>query len=137
MFSRINYANSLYCNLPNYRLNKLNMIIRSSVRIINNLNIYFHTLISKIRHNLKILYADKRSLLKSVLLVHNIIYSTHTSNLSIKYYFPHSSFRSVKSVKLNLPTYNYRLLLGRSFRITVPINCNLLPNKLRFISNVV
>ena len=85
------------------------MIIRSSVRIINNLNIYFHSSISKMRHNLKILDADKRSFLKSVLLVHNIIYSKHTSNIStlIKYYFPHSFLRSAKSVKLNLPKYNY------------------------------
>ena len=66
------------------------------------------------RHSLKILDADKRSFLKSVLLVHYISYSTHTSNLStlIKYYFPPSSFRSAKSVKLNLPKDNYRLLLG-------------------------
>ena len=48
VFSRIDYANSLYCNLPNYRLNKLNMIIRSSVRI---------------RHNLKILETDKSAFL--------------------------------------------------------------------------
>ena len=79
------------------------------------------------------------SFLKSVLLVHSIIYSTHTSNLStlIKYYFPTSSLRSAKSLKLNLPKYNYRLLLGRSFRITAPLNWNLLPNKLRCISNVI
>ena len=66
------------------------------------------------RHSFKILDADKKSFLKSVLLVHNIIYSTHTSNLStlIKYYFPPPSLRSAKSVKLNLPKYNYRLLLG-------------------------
>ena len=104
---RINYANSLYCNFSNYRLNKLNMTIRSFVRIINNLNIYFHAPISKIRHNLKILDADKRSFLNSVLLVHNIIYSNHTSNLStlIKYYFPPSSLRSAKSVKRNLLKY--------------------------------
>ena len=44
---RIDYANSLYCNLPNYRLNKLNMIICSSVIIINNLNIYFQAPIRK------------------------------------------------------------------------------------------
>ena len=121
---RIDYANSLYCNLPIHRLNKLNMIIRSSVRIINNLNIYFHAPISKMRHNLKILDADKRLFLKSVLLIHNIIYSTHTSNLStlIKYYFPPSSLRSAKSVKLNLPKYNYRIFLDRSFRITAPLN---------------
>ena len=140
MFSRIYYLNSLYCNLPNYRLSKLNMIIRSSVRIINNLNIYCHAPISKMRHNLKVLDAYKRSFLKYVLLVHNIIYSNHTSNIStlIKYYFPHSSsLRSAKSVKLNLPKYNYRLLLGRLFRITVPLNWNLLPNKLRCISKVI
>ena len=59
------------------------------------------------------------SFLKSVLLVHNIIYSNHTSNLStlIKYYFLPASLRSSKSVKLNLSKYNYRLLLGRYFRI--------------------
>ena len=124
VFSRIDYANAPYCNLPNYRLNKLNMIIRSSVRIINNLNIYFQTTIIKMRYNFKILDADKRSFLKSVVLVHNIIYSTHTSNLStlIKYYFPPSSLRSAKSVKLNLPKYKYRSLLVRSFRITAPLN---------------
>ena len=33
--------------------------------------------------------------------------------------------------------YNYRLLLGRSFRITALLNWNLLPNKLRCISNVI
>ena len=131
VFSRIDYANSLYCNLPNYRLNKLNMIIRLSVRIINNLNIYCHTPISKMRHNLKILEADKRLFLKSISLVHNIIYSNNTSNLStlIKYYFPPSSLRSTKAVKLNLPKYNYRLLLSRSFRINTHLNWNLLPNK--------
>ena len=75
VLSRIDYANSLYCNLPNYRLNKLNMIIRSSVRIINNLNIYFHASISKMSHNLEILDADD---------------------------FPLSSLRSAKSAKLNL-----------------------------------
>ena len=48
VFSRIDYAHSLYCNLPNYRLNKLNMIIRSSVRI---------------RHNLKLLDTDKSAFL--------------------------------------------------------------------------
>ena len=141
VFLRIDYANSLYRNLPNYSLYKLNMIIRSSVRIINNLNIYFHAPISKMRHNLKILDADKRSFLKSVLLVNDIIYSTYTSNLStlIKYYFPPSSLRSAKSVTLNLPTYNYRLLLGLllSFRITAPLNWYILPNKLRCISNVI
>ena len=86
------------------------------------------------RHNFKILDAYKRFFLKSVLLVHNIIYSTYTSNLStlIKYYFPPSFPRSAKSVKLNQPKYNYRLLLGRllPFRITAPPNWNLLPNKL-------
>ena len=139
VFLSIDYANYLYSNLPNYRINKLNMIIRSSVRIINNLNIYCHASISKIRHSLKILDAYKRSFLKSLLLVHNIIYSNHTSNLSrlIKYYFAHSSLRSAKSVKLNLPKYKYKLLLGRSFRITAPLNWNLLPNKLRCISNVI
>ena len=139
VLSCIDYANSLYCNLPNYRLKKLNIIIRSSVRIINNLNIYFHVPISKIRHNLKILDAYKRSFLKSVLLVHNIIYSTHTSNLSmlLNYYFPLSSLISANSLKLNLTKYNYRLLLGRSFRITSPLNWNLLPNKLRCISNFI
>ena len=78
MFSPIDYTNSLYFNLPNYRLNKL--------------NIYFHAPISKMQHNVKILDADKKSFLKSVLLVHNIIYSTRTSNLStlIKYYFPNT-----------------------------------------------
>ena len=112
------------------------MIIRSSVRIINNINIYCHSPISKMRHNLKILDTDKRSFLKSILLVHNIIYPNHTSNLPtlIKYEFLSSSLRSAKSVKLNLPKYNYRLLLSRSFR---PLNLNLLPNKLRCISNVI
>ena len=91
VFSRIDYANSLYCNLAKYRRNKLNIIIRSSVRIMNNLDIYFNTPIRKMLYNFKILDADKRSFLKSVLLVHNIIYSTHTSNIStlIKYYFRH------------------------------------------------
>ena len=59
VFSRIDYRNSLYGNLPNYRLDTLNIIIRSSVGIINNLNIYFHAQISKMRYNFKILYADK------------------------------------------------------------------------------
>ena len=75
------------------------MIIRSSVRIINNLNIYFHAPINKIRHSFKILDANKRSFLKSVVLVHTIIYSTDTSNLStlLKYYTPLSSLRSKSS----------------------------------------
>ena len=79
------------------------------------------------------------SFLKSVLLVNNIIYSNHTSNLStlIKYYFLPASHISSKSVRLNLSKYNYRLLLGRYFRITVPLNWNLLTNKLRCISNVI
>ena len=48
VFSRINNAYSLYCNLPNYRLNKLNMILRSSLRMLNNLNIYVHASVCKI-----------------------------------------------------------------------------------------
>ena len=94
--------------------NKINMIFYSSVRIINNLSIHCHTPISKMRQNLKILDAYKMSFLKYAIIVHNKMYSTHTSNIStlIKLYFSPSSLRFVKWVKLNLPKYNYRLLLG-------------------------
>ena len=76
------------------------MIIRSSVRIINNLNIYFHAPIIKMRHNFKMIDADKRSFLKYVLPVHDMISSTHAFNQSmlIKYYFPPLFHRSAKSV---------------------------------------
>ena len=47
-------------------------------------------------------------------------------------YFRHiSSLRSAKSVKLNLPKYNYETIMGRSFYVSAPTNWNKLPVKLR------
>ena len=74
-----------------------------------------------------------RSFLKSVSLVHNLIYSNTYNILSerISYYRPLSSLRSVKSVKLNLPKYNYETIMGRYFCVSEPTNWNKLTAKLR------
>ena len=86
-----------------------------------------------LQHKLQILSLKDRAFLKSVLLVHNLIYSNTSNILSerISYYRPLSSLRSAKSVKLNFPKYNYETIMGRSFCVSAPTNWNKLPTKLR------
>ena len=132
VFSRLDYVNSLYNRLPKCRTNKIDKIIRSSIRTIHNIKFNNHISISSLQHKLQILSLKDRAFLKSVSLVHNLIYSNTSNILSerISYYRPLSSLRSAKSVKLNLPKYNYETIMGRSFCVSAPTNWNKLPTKL-------
>ena len=102
-------------------------------RIIHNIKLNNHISISSLQHKLQILSLKDRAFLKSVSLVHNLIYSNTSNILSERtsYYRPLSSLRSAKSVKLNLPKYNYETIMGRSFCVSAPTNWNKLPTKLR------
>ena len=133
VFSRLDYVNSLYNRLPKCRTNKIDKIIRLSIRTIHNIKFNNHISISSLQHKLQILSSKDRAFLKSVSLVHNLIYSNTSNILSerISYYRPLSSLRYAKSVKLNLPKYNYETIMGRSFCMSAPTNWNKLPTKLR------
>ena len=49
----------------------------------------------------------------------------------ISYYSHISSLISAKTVKLNLPKYNYDTIMGRYFCVSAPTNWYKLPVKLR------
>ena len=72
VLSRLDYVNSLYNRLPKCRTDK---IIRSSIRTIHNIKFNDHISIISLQHKLQILSLKDRAFLKSVSLVHNLIYS--------------------------------------------------------------
>ena len=74
VFSRLDYVNSLYNRLPKCRTNTIYNIIRSSIRTIHNIKSNNHISISSLQHKLQILPLKDRAFLKSVSLVHNLIY---------------------------------------------------------------
>ena len=135
VFSCLDYVNSLYNRLTKFRFNKIDNIIRSSIRTIHNIKCNNHISISFLQHKLQILSLKDSSFITSVSLVHNLIYSNTYNILSerISYYRPLSSLRSAKSVKLNLPKYNYETIImvypymGISFCVSEPTNWNKLP----------
>ena len=133
VFTYIDYVNSQYNRLPKCMTNTVDKIIRSSICTIHNIKFYNHISISSLQNKLQLLSLKDRAFLKSVSLVHNIIYSNTYNILSemISYYRPLSSLRSAKSVKLNLPKYNYETIMVRSFYVSAPTNWNKLPEKLR------
>ena len=132
ILSYLDYVNSLYNILPKCRTNKIDNIIRSSIRTIHNIKFNNHISISSLQHKLQIL-SLKDSAFLSFSLVHNLIYSNTYNIISerISYYRTLSSLRSARSVKLNLPKYNYETIMGRSFCVSAPTNWNKLPAKLR------
>ena len=66
VFSRPDYVNSLYNRLPKCRTNKIDKIIRSSIRTIHNIKFNNHISISSLQHKLQILSLKDRAFLKSV-----------------------------------------------------------------------
>ena len=92
----------------------------------HNIKLNNHISISSLQHKLQILSLKDRAFLKSVSLVHNLIYSNTSNILSerISYYRSLSSLRSAKSVKINVPKYNYETIMGRSFCVSAPTNWN-------------
>ena len=134
VFSRLDYVNSLYNRLSKCRTNTIDKIIRSSIRTIHNIKFNNHISICSLQHKLQTLSLKDRAFLKFDSLVHKLIYSNTYNILSerISYYRPLSSLRSAKSVKLNLPKYNYETIMGRSFCVSAPTNWNKLPAKLRY-----
>ena len=124
IFARLDYVNSLYNRLPKCRTNKIDNIIKSSIRTIHNIKFNNHISIRPLQHKLQILSLKDRAFLKSVSFVHNLIYSNTYNILSerISYYRILSSLRSAKSVRLNLPKYNYETIMYRSFCVSASTN---------------
>ena len=66
VFSRLDYVNSLYNRLPKCRNNKIDNIIRSSIRTIHNIKCNNHISISSLQHKLQILSLKDRAFLKYI-----------------------------------------------------------------------
>ena len=133
--SRLDYVNSLYIYI--YILDYPNVVLTQCITILGHLS-YNHILISFLQHKLQIPSLKNREFLKSVSLDDNLfnIYLNTYNILSerISYYRPLSSLRPSKSVKINVPKYNYETIMSRSFSESEPTNCspwNTLSAKLR------
>ena len=124
--------------LIHYIIDYPNVGLIKLIKLLDHLFVLFIILnsitisISSLQHKLQILSLKDRAFLKSISLFHNHIYSNTSNILSerISYYRPLSSLRSAKSVKINLPKYNYDNIMGRSFCVSAPTNWNKLLTKL-------
>ena len=74
VLSRIEYCNSLYQGLPLYSTNRINRVIRSSVRLLFRIKLFDHSCTSEKLYGMKWLSAKQRSIYKIIVIVYKCIY---------------------------------------------------------------
>jgi len=131
VYSKLDYCNSLFLNLPRSQLGRLQLILNSSARAVSKSPKFVH--ISPVLKSLHWLKIEQRIQQKVASLTHKVIQSEHPSYL-------HSllnvqSFRTTRSsviIILQRPSVCSRLkITDRSFTHHVPVLWNSLPKQLR------
>lgn len=131
MFSKLDYCNSLYANLPDDALNKLQRFQNQAAKIVlkkkksdhvTPLLLYLHWLPVKAR----IVY-------KTAVLCHKCIHKKSPSYLSslIHLYVPSRSLRSENQMLLRVPKKGSKKFAERAFSHFGPVIWNSLPSTLR------
>ena len=129
--SKLDYCNSLFLNLPQSQLNRLQLILNSTARAVSNTPKFSHiTPVLKSLHWLKI---EQRIQYKVISITYKTLQSNKPAYLNdLLHIQRHRNTRSSDAVTLQRPSVCSRLkLTDRSFTHHAPILWNSLPKQLR------
>ncbi len=128
--SRIDFSNSLFGNLPQKEVNRLQRLQNSAARLLTYTKKYSH--ITPILQSLHWLPVEKRITFKILLLVYHSLHSSAPAYLqnSLTMYTPSRSLRSSNTLSLQVPRIK-RSWGNRSFSYLGPKHWNDLPIEIR------
>ena len=127
--SKLDYCNSLYLNLPNSQISRIQKLQNSLARAVTKTHKFDHiTPVLKSLHWLKI---EQRIHYKTIALTHDIIYNLQPSYLRKLLIIKSSSNRSSDYLTLLRPTTCSLKISNRSFHQAAPVLWNSLPTYLR------
>ena len=133
VFSQVDFCNSLYAGLPNYRLRPLQMIINSSARLIVGLPRFSRERITPICIDLHFLPVKARIMFKICLLVYKTLHYEQPLYLRrlLQHSIPARPLRSGQSERLSEPIVAQSAYSDRCFTFCAPRMYNSLPDEVR------